>query len=143
MNQPEPALLIDDNDDYAGMILSHLEPRGFRFDRARSAREGLEILAQTGSQKYTLIVTDITMEGQTAGLRLIRKVRRAGYRGVLIVASTGFNFPFVLHLSRPFLTIWGVDILVPKEPLKRGIFQCLAISSIGEAFLNHQSPLAP
>jgi CheY-like chemotaxis protein len=130
-----PALLIDDNDDYAGMLLEHLVPRGFRFDRAFSAREGLQAVRRAGPKTYELMVTDITMDGHTAGLRLIRKVRRAGYRGVLIVASTGFNFPLVLHLSRPVLRFWGVDVLVPKEPLKRGRFEGLAISKLGRQFL--------
>ncbi len=131
----EPALMIDDNDDYARLLQEHLEPRGYKFDRAWSAREGLETLLKTGVEKYTLIVTDITMENQTAGLRLIRKIRRNGYRGVLIVASTGFNIPFVLRLSRPFLTIWGVDVLIPKEPLKQGKLVCKAVSSVGRMFL--------
>jgi len=130
-----PALLIDDNDDYAAMLLDHLIPRGFHFDRACNAREGIQVVRQAGVSAFELIVTDITMDGHTAGLRLIRKVRREGYRGVLIVASTGFDFPLVLHLSRPVLNLWGVDALVPKEPLKRGRFECLAISSLGKRFL--------
>ena len=132
-----PALIIDDNDRYADLLLDHLVPRGYQFERARSAQEGMETLIKAGPQGYSLIVTDITMEGQTAGLRLIRKIRRHGYRGVLIVASTGFNFPIVLHLSRPFLAVWGVDVLVPKEPLKSGRLECKAVSSVGRAFLEN------
>ncbi len=129
------ALLIDDNDDYAAMLLEHLAPRGFRFDRARSAREGMEILRHCGAPNYRLIVTDITMEGQTAGLKLIFRLRRLGFRGVLVVASTGFNLPWVLHVSRPLLALLGVDALVPKEPLKQGRFDCRAISAAGRAFM--------
>jgi CheY-like chemotaxis protein len=131
----DPALIIDDNDGYADMLVDHLAPRGYQFDRARSAKEGLEMLIKAGPEGYALIVTDITMEGQTAGLKLIRQVRRHGYRNVMIVASTGFNWPIVLHLLRPFLTIWGVDVLIPKEPLKRGMLKCQAVSSVGRAFL--------
>jgi CheY-like chemotaxis protein len=131
----EPALLIDDNDSYADMLVDHLAPRGYQFDRARSAKEGLEMMIKAGPDGYALIVTDITMEGQTAGLKLIRQVRRHGYRSVLIVASTGFNVPIVLHLLRPFLTIWGVDVLIPKKPLKQGILKCQAVSSVGRQFL--------
>lgn len=134
----EPALIIDDNDGYADMLVGHLAPRGYRFDRARSAGEGMAELVKAGPRGYSLIVTDITMEGHTAGLRLIRKIRRHGYRGVLIVASTGFDFPLVLHLSRPLLTIWGVDVLIPKKPLKSGKLACQPVSSIGRAFLENQ-----
>ena len=130
-----PALIVDDNDDYTAMILTHLEPLGYRFERARSASEGLETFSQSGSNRFSLIVTDITMEGQTAGLKLIRQIRRSGYRGVLMVASTGFNIPIVLHLSRIFLALWGVDLLVPKEPLRAGKFQCVPVSAAGKAAL--------
>lgn len=128
------ALIVDDNDDYTGMLLSHLEPLGYQFERARSAGEGLELLHKSSPQYYSLIVTDITMEGQTAGMKFIRQIRRYGYKGVLMVASTGFNSPVVLHLCRIFLTLWGVDLLVPKEPLKRGKFEYVVISSAGRAF---------
>ena len=129
-----PALIVDDNDTYTRMLLSHLEPLGFNFERAESAADGLETLKKQGASHYDFIVTDITMEGQTAGLKLIRQIRRHGYEGVLMVASTGFNSPFVLHLCRPFLALWGVDLLVPKEPLKAGHFKNVAISRAGRSF---------
>jgi len=114
------------------MLLSHLEPRGFHFDRARSAREGLETLQVNGASAYRLIITDITMEGQMAGLRLIKKIRRNGFRGVLMVASTGFNSGLVLQLARFFMAAMGVDILVPKEPLKKGRLKSLTLSRRGK-----------
>ncbi len=135
----QPALIIDDNDDYAALLLGHLEPRGFHFDRARSAREGLEILNQNGVRGYRLIVTDITMEGQTAGLKLIRQIRQLRYRGVLMVASTGFNSRLVLHLSRVLMSLWGVDVLVPKDPLKRGRMQCLKKKKKGKLWQAFQA----
>ena len=138
MSSKQAALIVDDNDDYTAMLLSHLEPRGYKFDRARSALEGLKQLQETGPTHYSLIVTDITMEGQTAGLRLIRQIRRSGYRGVLMVASTGFNLAVVLHLSRIFLPLWGVDLLIPKKPLKMGELQCVAISSAGRNFIHNE-----
>lgn len=133
MNQP--ALIVDDNDDYTAMILTHLEPLGYRFERARSAHEGLETLRKSSPNRFNLIVTDITMEGQTAGLKLIRQIRQSGYHGVLMVASTGFNTPIVLHLARIFLALWGVDLLLPKEPLKTRTFRCVPISAAGKATL--------
>ncbi len=138
MNQTHrqrPALIVDDNDTYAAMLLRHLEPDGFRFDRARSAGEGLEMLQKNGAEAYSLIVTDITMEGQTAGMRLIRQLRRKGYRGIVLVASTGFNFSPVLFFSRFFLKLWGVDVLTPKEPLRRGELVCIAVTTAGREFL--------
>jgi CheY-like chemotaxis protein len=129
------ALIVDDNDTYAAMLLRHLEPDGFHFDRARSAGEGLEMLQKNGAAAYSLIVTDITMEGQTAGMKLIRQLRRKGYRGIVLVASTGFNFPPVLFISRFFLRLWGVDVLTPKEPLRKGELVCVAVTAAGREFL--------
>lgn len=130
-----PALIVDDNDDYTKMLLTHLEPKGYQFDRARSASEGLERLRLSGRDHYRLIITDITMEGQTAGMKLIRRMRSLGYDGIIMVASTGFNLPIFLHLLRPFMALWGVDILIPKKPLKTGYFQCSAVSPRGRDFL--------
>lgn len=137
MNSLRIALIVDDNDDYTTMLLSHLKPAGYAFERARSASEGLKRLQEVGPAYYTLILTDITMEGQTAGLSLIRRIRKTGYRGVLMVASTGFNSRLVLNLSKPFLVLWGVDILIPKEPLKSGKLNCVAISSLGRSFMSN------
>ena len=131
----KPALIIDDNDDYAAMLLSHLEPRGFQFARARDAREGLEILRRSGTNAYKVIITDITMGSQTAGLRLIRQIRKQDYRGVLIVASTGFDSPFVLQIAKPVMLMLGADILIPKRPLKAGQLECRAVSAVGRNFL--------
>lgn len=130
-----PALIVDDNDTYAAMLLRHFEPDGFQFDRAHSAGEGLEMLQRNGAAAYSLIITDITMEGQTAGMRLIRQLRREGYRGIVLAASTGFNFPPVLFLSRFFLRLWGVDVLTPKEPLRNGKLVCVAVTAAGREFL--------
>ncbi|MFH1863048.1 MAG: response regulator [bacterium] len=134
-----PALLVDDNDDYARMLLTHLEPLGYEFQRAKSAAEGCQNLFKSGVAYYGLVVTDITMEGQTAGLRLIRKMRRKGYLGTLIVASTGFNAPVVAFLAKPFMALWGVDVLIPKEPLKRGQIVYIPISKKGREFVEEKS----
>jgi CheY-like chemotaxis protein len=129
-----PALIVDDNDDYTAMLLSHLEPMGYSFERARDAAEGLQKMREMGNKYFELVVTDITMESQTAGLSLIRKLRREGYKGLLMVASTGVNNPVILHLTRLFYRLWGADLLVPKEPLKKGLFQCVVLTPAGREF---------
>ena len=130
------ALIIDDNDDYVSMLLSHLEPLGCHFDRAFSATEGQAIFLKSDPAYYSLIITDITMEGQTAGLWLIRKLRRNGYKGILSIASTGFNSPLVLHLSKFLMTLWGVDFLIPKESLKSGKLKVFPTTTAGKHFVN-------
>jgi len=126
------ALIIDDNDDYAAMLLAQFEPRGFQFTRAHDAREGLEILRRSGTNAYKAIITDITMGSQTAGLRLIRQIRKHGFRGVLIVASTGFDSPFILQIAKPIMNMLGADILIPKRPLKAKQLRCHPITTRGK-----------
>ncbi|HEX7344542.1 MAG TPA: response regulator [bacterium] len=135
MNSPSalrPALIIDDNDEYAAMLLSHFEPHGFQFIRATNAKEGLQALRQSGPSIFKAIITDITMGSQTAGLKLIRKIRKLRYHGVLIVASTGFDSPFVLQIAKPAMIMLGADILIPKRPLKAGQLKCHAITVRGK-----------
>ena len=129
------ALIVDDNMDYVEMLLQHLESARLSFDHAWNAQQGLEMFEELGPGYYTLVVTDITMEGQTAGLKLIRKMRGYGFQGVIIVASTGFNNKFVLKVSRWFMRLWGVDILVPKQPLKEGDFRPVPVTHEGMNFL--------
>jgi len=129
---PNPALIIDDNDDYAAMLIALLEPRGFQFTRARNAKEALKILRDKGANFFQLIITDITMGSQTAGLKLIRQIRRQGYRGVLIVASTGFDSPFILQIAKPLMNMLGADILIPKRPLKAEQLRCYPITTRGK-----------
>ena len=131
---PKPALIIDDNANYVDMLLHHFEPVGFEFDHAWNATEGYQTLQDVGSGYYGLIITDITMEGQTSGLKLIRRMRKYGYKGVIMVASTGFNSRFVREISRRVLKWWGVDLIVPKAPLKEGDFHFLGISRRGVEF---------
>ena len=128
----KPALIIDDNDDYASMLLAHFEPHGFQFTRAHDAHEGLEVLQRSGTNAYKAIITDITMGSQTAGLKLIRRIRKHGYRGVLIVASTGFDSPFILQVAKPVMNMLGADILIPKRPLKAGQLRCHPITMRGK-----------
>jgi CheY-like chemotaxis protein len=135
MTNSRPALFVDDNDDYVKMLTPHLQPWGFHFDRANSAAEGLKMMHDKGVDYYPFIVTDISMEGQLAGMNMIRKMRKAGYKGVLMSASTGFNIPINLHLLRPIMALWGVDLMVPKKPLKQGKLVVVGISRKGREFI--------
>jgi CheY-like chemotaxis protein len=134
----EFALIVDDNTDYVRLIRAHLKPFGYHFDRVWNAAEGFELFEDVGVGYYSLIVTDITMEGQTAGLWLIRKIRRYGYRNPIMVASTGFNNPLVLWGAKAVMRWWGVDLLVPKKALQQGRFKVIPISRTGKKFIeNH------
>jgi len=61
------------------------------------------------------------METQTSGLFLVRKIFKSGYKGNIIIATTGFDFPGVMFFSKYILPFFaGVGWMIPKVPLKRG-----------------------
>lgn len=111
-------LIVDDNNRYADNLKSFFESKGYSTDRAFTAKEGW---LKVQDQEYHSIVTDITMESQTSGLWFARKVYKSGYKGNLIIATTGFDFPGVLSLGKWFLPAFaGIGWMIPKKPLKQG-----------------------
>lgn len=115
-------LLVDDNDRYAKLLKEFFEKKGYAVDRATSANEGLQRLQINGINHYSLILTDITMETQLAGLNFLKEARKLGYTGKIIIASTGFNYPVVLYLAPFFLSGLKVDYLLPKTSVLRHDF---------------------
>ncbi|RHX88117.1 response regulator [Leptospira stimsonii] len=113
-------LIVDDNDRYANNLKVWFEKNGFETVRAVDATQGWEIYSQDKNRFHT-IVTDITMETQTSGLWMIRKIHKDGYQGNKIIATTGFDFPGVMFLSSSILPSFaGIGWMVPKVPLKEG-----------------------
>ncbi|EMJ97653.1 response regulator [Leptospira alstonii] len=113
-------LIVDDNDRYANNLKVWFEKKGFETVRAVDAAQGWEIYSKDKNRFHT-IVTDITMETQTSGLWMIRKIHKDGYRGNKIIATTGFDFPGVMFFSSWILPRFaGIGWMVPKVPLKEG-----------------------
>ena len=110
-------LLVDDNDKYAGLIEEFFTGRGYTLDRAGTAAEGLEQFNAHPSDYYRMIVTDITMETQLAGISMLRKISRLGYPGTVVIASTGFDFPGVIGMTRVLMRPYGVHFLVHKTTI--------------------------
>lgn len=74
-------LIVDDNDRYANNLKVWFEQKGFETVRAVNAAQGWEIYSKDKNRFHT-IVTDITMETQTSGLWMIRKIHKDGYAGI-------------------------------------------------------------
>ncbi len=106
-------LLVDDNDKYARLLTEHFEPLGYTIERAIDAAEGTAKL-RDNKGRYSVIVTDITMESQMAGVWMLGRIRPDEFTGTIVVASTGFDVPGVMTLSRLFFRAYGVHYLVPK-----------------------------
>ena len=108
-------LLVDDNQKYATLLTDYFSKRGYEIDTAVTAGEGLDMFKKSSPDYYSVIVTDITMESQLAGLTMLSKIKKIGFSGTIVVASTGFDVPTVIPLSRLLLKSWcGVDFLVRK-----------------------------
>ena len=107
-------LLVDDNDKYAAILDEYFAERGYRSTRAVDAAEGLAKFDEHAPDFFKAIVTDITMETQLAGIFMLGKIHRRGYPGTVVVASTGFDVPLVVPLSRACLRPYGVHFLIPK-----------------------------
>ncbi len=102
------------------MLRSRLEDCGCRVKHVLSSRAGIEHLKIKNPNEYQLIITDITMETQLSGIFLVRRIRRMGFRGGLVIYSTGFNTAFMHLISRPFFRALGADGLISKNSLKNG-----------------------
>ena len=111
-------LIVDDNDRYAENLESYFRSHDIETRRAYDAAEGWKIFNE---KHFDAVVTDITMETQTSGLGLARKISQSGYNGQIIVATTGFDFPGVMFLSKYILPFYcRLDWMIPKKPLKNG-----------------------
>ena len=110
-------LLVDDNDRYARLREEHFAPKGYRIERAETGAEGNEKLDAFAPLHFDVIVTDITMESQAAGIYMLGRIRRNQsdrFQGTLVVASTGFDVFGVMPLSRLFFRRYDTHYLVPK-----------------------------
>ncbi|KAF0095039.1 MAG: receiver component of a two-component response regulator [Puniceicoccaceae bacterium 5H] len=115
-----PLLLVDDNNRYAKLLTDYFAPRGFTLERATSGEEGLEKFRAHAPDHFAAVITDITMETRLAGYWMVRRLRRAGYKGTIMVASTAFNEIPIIDLHRALYRGLDVQFLIPKRELKEG-----------------------
>ncbi|MDZ4725094.1 MAG: response regulator [Leptospira sp.] len=131
-------LIVDDNDKYAINLKVYLDSKSIQSDRAIDAKQGLELF--NSGKTYDMIISDITMETQTSGLWMMRKIYKSGYKGVIVIASTGFDVLGVMWISRYFLSWFcGLHWMIPKVPLKKGevlFFPTIKIKNQTIPFLN-------
>ncbi len=119
---PKQLLLVDDRTKYSDLISDFFGQYGYLVDRAVSARQGIGMLKDKGLDHYRVIVTDITMEHQLAGLELIYYLFKKKYAGTVVMASTGFDIFLGMFFSKLFMGILGVHYLIPKTTILRRDF---------------------
>jgi CheY-like chemotaxis protein len=130
-------LIVDDNDKYARIFENYFQKIGYsQIDRAVTASSGIDMVNRNGISYYDLIVTDLTMESQLAGLRLIRYLKKNAFPKTVIVASTGFDVSIGMLLSRLYFKNKNVRFLLPKAPLLKEQFNFIRpeLGSTAEEF---------
>ncbi|PJZ68060.1 hypothetical protein CH373_18135 [Leptospira perolatii] len=119
------ALVVDDNDKYAKNLIFYLEKAGLKVLRALDAAEGWKLYLEN-KENLSVVITDITMESQTSGLWMIRKIHKDGFQGIKIIATTGFDVNGVMGLGKWILPWFaGISYMIPKVPLKSGTVQMI------------------
>ena len=102
------ALVVDDNPDITAMLAAVLRHAGYTVSSAHSAPDALTLAV---ARHFDVIISDIGMPGMT-GHDLARALRAMPeYRGIPMVAVTGFDMyddrersaeaGFSAHLSKP------------------------------------------
>lgn len=125
-------LIVDDNDKYARILDEYYQKLGYSVDRAVDGEGGYRAVKEKGLDHYQVIVTDITMETQMAGITMLKRLSREGYRGMVVVASTGFDVPLARPLTRIFLGGIGIDYLVPKTTVLSGQLEFYPMALFGK-----------
>jgi len=121
-------LVVDDNNKYAELLGSHFSALGYEIDRALTGEQGLSMVVEKGVDYYSVIVTDITMESQLAGVSMLGKIKKLNYPGTIVVASTGFDVFLGVPFSRLFLSGYGVHYLIPKTTVLKQDIDFLPIA---------------
>ncbi len=125
-------LIVDDNKKYETILSNFFSQLGYHVETALTGKEGLDKVRERGVDYYSVIVTDITMESQLAGIYMLGDIRKMKFAGTVVVASTGFDVPLVVPLSRLFLGRYGVHYLVPKTTVLKNQLEFLPMQFFGE-----------
>ena len=113
-------LLADDNDRYAEALTNDLRKRGAEevirvFDAATAVLK----IREEGDTIDT-VVTDISMESQISGLKVLRAARKNRPDRLVVVATTGLDTKLGFLFNRLLLgKLYRCDFLIPKRPIKR------------------------
>jgi CheY-like chemotaxis protein len=125
MNGKKKILMIDDDVNLVNVVMMVLQAKGYEFEAAYSAAEGLEKIKQVNPD---LIILDVIMEDFVAGFRVISELRTAEpgsvystYSQIPIVMLTSVTTKTSINFSDKIGTaLLPVDAFIEK-PVKPGI----------------------
>ena len=120
-------LLVDDEITVLLTLKAVLEISGFEVDTAASAKEGKSKLAK---REYDMIITDMRMENDVAGVDVIKAARAASYHPAIALLTA---FP----MSDEDWNSTGADKMLIKPMQTR-----LLLQQIEKLLASHQAKLA-
>lgn len=113
-------LIVDDNPHYAKRIEADILSRGdAEIVKAENAAEGIALMDKAHNT-FDAIVTDMSMETEYAGTRIMRHAKKIGFNGRLCVATTALDYWYGLYTTGlVFRYFYGADYMIPKRPINR------------------------
>lgn len=84
--QPHRILIVDDENDFRGVLLEALEQMGYETDGAENAEKAIQVLKE---HHYAIVLTDLNMPGGRSGLDLLKSIRELAPKTFTIL-MTGF-----------------------------------------------------
>lgn len=108
-------LIIDDNRFYASALMEFFQAQGSVCRWQTSAQSGIQMLQEAD---FSCIVTDMSMETETAGMQVLRFCQRQRVSAVKIVATTALNRCWTLPFLAKYYAWHGAHYLLPKAPIR-------------------------
>ena len=85
---PGVILLVEDDDEVAGVVGALLDELGWRVRRVNSAAQAIEVLAQDAA--FDVVLSDMIMPGEMGGLQLAQEIGRR-YPSLPVLLTTGYS----------------------------------------------------
>ena len=124
-------LLVDDKHHYRRVISEYFaRNRGWHIEAVATAAEAAALVAQRPRDYYAGFVSDISMELELSGLYLCYVLRRLGFRGLTILASTGFDVWFGMFFTQLLAIRSGLQWMIPKQGFNTGRVRMLRCHSL-------------
>lgn len=111
-------LLADDNDFYAGKLSRSMQSETTYVTRVASAAQAIALLEQQANH-YDAVVTDMSMETELAGLKVLAFCKKIKFPGVVAVATTALDSYWAFFINQWLFSWYGADYLIPKKFIQK------------------------
>ena len=113
-------LLVDDDDQFRGMLSEALTGEGFQVREASDGRQGIKFYEE---QSTDIVITDLVMP-EKEGLEMIGEIKRL-YPGVKIIAMSGGGRTGAKHNFLKLARALGAQRTLAKPFLHREMLEAI------------------